>query len=520
MKRVVTGQQMKELDTFTIEKMGIPSFVLMERAALAVVEEVLGGGYSTKRILVVCGSGNNGGDGVAAARILYLKGYHVDIWEVGDPEKYSEGMKAQTAIAGNYRMNFVTNPVYHEYTVIVDAVFGVGLAREITGRYAEIIEQINQSRIPVIAVDLPSGINSDTGRQMGCAVHAAATVTFAYGKAGIFLGDGQTHCGKVITADIGIYVPDCIADEKMLLPYGHGKEISLYQIEESDLQRLPRRQENGNKGTFGKVLLIAGSENMAGAALLSGKACMRAGCGMLKLYTVRENREFLLAGLPEAMLSVYEDDEGETTQLMRDLDWADVIGIGPGLSTNPCAARILECVLKNKGKKPCVLDADALNLLSVHMELLEESESPCILTPHIGEFARLLGEETSAIKADPVEWAQTFSKNYEVVCVCKDARTVTMMPDGTGYINTSGCSALATAGSGDVLTGILLGLLAQTPGHQEVQIAPLAVYLHGRLGERAAQRLSAAGVLAEDLIEELVIMQRELEHMDDRLSKD
>lgn len=516
MKKVVTGQQMKELDTFTIEKMGVPSLVLMERAALAVAEEVLRGGYSTKRILVVCGSGNNGGDGVAAARILHLKGYHVDIWEVGNPEKYSEGMKAQTAIAGNYRINFVTNPVYHEYTVIVDAVFGVGLTREITGRYAEIIEQINQSRVPVVAVDIPSGINSDTGKQMGCAVHAAATVTFAYGKAGNFLGDGQTHCGKVIIADIGIYAPDRIADEKMLLPCANGKDVSLYQIEECDLQRLPKRQENGNKGTFGKVLLIAGSEHMAGAALLAGKACMRAGCGMLKIYTVRGNRDFLLAGLPEAMLSVYEDGEDETVQLQQDLDWADVIGIGPGLSTNPRAARILEYVLKYKGQKPCVMDADALNLLSVHMELLDESESPCILTPHIGEFARILGEETSAIKGDPVDWAWAFSKKYGVVCVCKDARTVTMMPDGTGYINTSGCSALATAGSGDVLTGILLGLLAQTPGHQEIQIAPLAVYLHGRLGERAARRLSAAGVLAEDLIDELVIMQRELEQVDEK----
>ena len=163
-----------------------------------------------------------------------------------------------------------------------------------------------------------------------------------------------------------------------------------------------------------------------------------------------------------------------------------------------------------------MMDADALNLLSVHMELLDESESPCILPPHIGEFARILGEETSAIKGDPVDWAWAFSKKYGVVCVCKDARTVTMMPDGTGYINTSGCSALATAGSGDVLTGILLGLLAQTPGHQEIQIAPLAVYLHGRLGERAARRLSAAGVLAEDLIDELVIMQRELEQVDEK----
>lgn len=504
MKKIVSGNEMKALDAFTINEMKVSSLVLMERAALAVVDELLSGAYDVKKILIVCGSGNNGGDGVAAARILHLKGYDVSLWEAGNPEKYSEGMKAQREIAGNYQLKFVTNPECSEYTVIVDAVFGVGLAREITGRYQEIIEKINRSGRPVIAVDIPSGIHSDTGNVMGCAVRAAATVTFAYTKAGILLGMGQTYSGKVVTADIGIYEPK--SQGRLSVPL-------LCEMESSDLNRLPKRREDGNKGTFGKVLLIAGSKNMAGAAFLAGMASLRSGCGMLKIYTAEENRNFLLSSLPEAMLSVY-GEEPDIEQLAKDMQWADVIGVGPGLSMNPPANEILQYVLKEKGTKPCVLDADALNLLSLHMSLLEEAAFPCILTPHLGEFSRLSGQSITEIRRDPVESVRTFSNRYGVTCVCKDARTLTVMPDGTGYINTSGCSALATAGSGDVLTGLLLGILAQTPGHCEIEVIPMTVYLHGLLGTRAAARLSKGGVTARDLIEELIKIEKELERQD------
>lgn len=502
MKRIVTGYQMKALDTYTIETMGVPSLVLMERAALAVTDEILGGNYSLDRVLVVCGTGNNGGDGVAVARILHLKGYRVSVFAAGNSDKYSDGMKAQMKIAENYQVHFVTKPDYSEYTVIVDAIFGVGLARPVTGNFRKIIDKINLSTIPVIAVDIPSGLHSDTGAIMGTAIRAAATITFAFSKTGLLMGHGQTHAGKVITADIGIYeTNDNMRDESV-----------IYQTEEEDLHQLPKREETGNKGTFGKILLIAGSRNMAGAALLSGKACLRAGAGMLKIYTDRENRDFLLSNLPEAMLSIYESDDINTKQLQNDLEWADVIGIGPGLSTEPQAARLLEYVLKNKKQKPCVIDADALNLLSLHMSLLKTAAPQCILTPHIGEFSRLTAVDIQDLKSDLTTVVREFVQNYGVTCICKDARTLTMLPDGTGYINTSGCSALATAGSGDVLTGILLGILAQTPGHEDIHIAPLAVYLHGMLGQLAADRLSKAGVLASDLIEELTTINQKLEN--------
>ncbi|WP_230399994.1 NAD(P)H-hydrate dehydratase [Novisyntrophococcus fermenticellae] len=503
MKRVISSRHMKALDAYTIENIGIPSPVLMEQAALAVVDCLQSGRYATDNILVVCGSGNNGGDGVAAARILHLKGYKVSVFTAAHPEKYSDGMKTQVQIARNYQVNFVTNPDYGEYTVIVDAVFGVGLARPITGNLLKIVEQINFSKTPVVAVDIPSGLHADTGAVMGGVIRAEETVTFAFLKPGLLLGHGQTCAGKITVADIGIYETGNFREAEPELP--------LFKPEEEDLLRLPIRMESGNKGTFGKVLLIAGSGTMAGAAILSGRACLRAGAGMLKIYTTTENRDLLLTSLPEALLSVYEPSEPVTHRLQKDMEWADVIGIGPGISTEPYAARILEYVLNHKGQKPCVIDADALNLLSLHMSLLKMAAPPCILTPHIGEFSRLTGISVSELKSNLYEAAGAFICNYGVTCICKDARTLTMMPDGTGYINTSGNSALATAGSGDVLTGLILGLLAQTDGHNDIHIVPFTVYLHGLLGQRASMRLSKAGVLASDLIEELTIQNEKIE---------
>lgn len=504
MKKIVTGEQMKKLDQYTINSMKVPSSVLMERAGLAVSEAVTCKRFSADRILVVCGCGNNGGDGVCAARILHLKGYKVSVFVAGDPKKFSEGMREQVEIARNYRINFVKNPDYAEYTVIVDAVFGVGLSRPVTGRMRVILGQINKSHVPVVAVDIPSGLNSDTGTVMGIAVQADVTVTMAYAKPGLFLRDGQTHSGHVMVADIGIY------DTR--LKNQDEDNFCFFRTDKEDLGSLFIRQENGNKGTFGKVLLIAGSKNMAGAALLSGEACMRAGAGMLKFYTTNEIRESILSNLPEAMLSVFDTKEPLSEQLEKDMEWADVIGIGPGISTEPYAGQILEYVLKNKGNKPCVIDADALNLLSLHMSLLKSAAPPCIVTPHIGEFSRLTGMSVSELCSDIPKAVREFVQEYGVVCVCKDARTLTILPNGCAYINTSGNSALATAGSGDVLTGIILGILAGSDNHADIRVIPLAVYLHGILGEAASFRRSKAGVIASDLIEELTIQNKKLEN--------
>ena len=249
MQILVTGEQMKQLDQATIQTMGIPSLVLMERAALAVFD-CLKQHFSLKKTLVVCGSGNNGADGMAVARLLHLAGYSVDLYLAGNPASFTEEMKIQWQAAENYQVSIVNNCRFSEYTTIVDALFGVGLSRELSGKYQNLVDAINASGVPVLAVDIPSGIHAGTGQVMGTAVRAAETVTFAYRKLGISLYPGTVYAGNVQVKDVGIY----------------GASEGIYALDKEAISWLPARDPGGNKGTFGKVLLIAGSRNMSGAA--------------------------------------------------------------------------------------------------------------------------------------------------------------------------------------------------------------------------------------------------------------
>ena len=284
MQELVTAIQMRRSDAHTIEQQNMPSAVLMERAALSVVDVLLQN-HDPKRILAVCGTGNNGGDGVAAARILTLRGYQAEIFPVGNPDHYSEGMKAQMEIAEKYRIPVVKNPVFAEYTVIIDAVFGTGLSRPVTGVYAAVIDQINESHVPVISVDIPSGIHTDTGRILGTAVRASETVTFAFEKPGLYLPPGSICAGTIHTADIGI--TGCFAPG----------ETRYYRMEQEDLVPFLQRDPLGNKGTFGKILIAAGSREICGAALLCSEAAFRSGAGMLRILTEEHNRLPLLMKL-------------------------------------------------------------------------------------------------------------------------------------------------------------------------------------------------------------------------------
>ena len=296
MQELVTAIQMRRSDAHTIEHQNMPSAVLMERAALSVVDVLLQN-HDPKRILAVCGTGHNGGDGVAAARILTLRGYQAEIFPVGNPDHYSEGMKAQMEIAEKYRIPVVKNPVFAEYTVIIDAVFGTGLSRPVTGVYAAVIDQINESHVPVISVDIPSGIHTDTGRILGTAVRASETVTFAFEKPGLYLPPGSICAGTIHTADIGI--TGCFAPG----------ETRYYRMEQEDLVPFLQRDPLGNKGTFGKILIAAGSREICGAALLCSEAAFRSGAGMLRILTEEHNRLPLLMKLPEAMLNLYREGE-------------------------------------------------------------------------------------------------------------------------------------------------------------------------------------------------------------------
>lgn len=497
MKYLVTAAEMKQYDANTIEKTGIPGMVLMERAALAafsVIEERFGRGrqgiqsrkYEGNNVLILTGTGNNGGDGLALARLLWEAGWTVDVWCVGNPVKASSQWKQQEYILKNYPVRVGSKPQREEYNIIVDALFGVGLSREITGENARAIETCNDMKGVKLAIDLPSGIHSDTGAVLGCAFRADVTVTFGFVKRGLMLYPGAVYAGEVICVPIGI-------TERSF--YGQMPEMFYYDEPVEEL--LPARDPAGNKGTFGKVLLIAGSPYMAGAAVLCAKAAYRAGAGMVKVLTSEENRTILQETVPEALLGTYEN-------LEESLAWADVIGIGPGIGTGEESRKML-CRVIGESSLPLVVDADGLNLLSKDAALTEmlanqgEQGRKIVLTPHVGELSRLTKQPIPVLKEDLPGWGRKLSGRLHAVAAVKDARTFVCREGKPVCANIRGNSGMATAGSGDVLAGIITALLAQ--GMDDFESACVGVYLHGDAGERAAACKGEYGCMAGDIAE-------------------
>ncbi|OCG03964.1 bifunctional ADP-dependent NAD(P)H-hydrate dehydratase/NAD(P)H-hydrate epimerase [Gilliamella sp. wkB112] len=488
MQYLVTSSEMKHYDTYTSQKVGIPSMVLMERAALAVIEQLNTGQFDLHKVAVVCGYGNNGGDGVAVARLLKLKQISVVIYFVGNPNHCSPETLQQIKIAQHYEIPITTSlsDSFTGYTTIVDAIFGIGLDRTISGDFYHIIQLINQSRADVLSIDIPSGISADTGKILGIAVKAKQTVTFAYKKIGLVLYPGTEFAGDIHIADIGIY-----ADE---LP-----DYYTYTAD-TLINLLPNRSNYSNKGSFGKVLVIAGSENISGAAFLAAKAAYRTGAGLVRIYTPECNRNILLNQLPEALLTTYISNQIDKAQLDEVINWASVIVIGPGIGVSDNTHKILSTVLK-QAKIPVIIDADGLNILAQDLKLLTQTESTVIVTPHLGEMARLTNKTIADIADNLIASAQAFAEQFQVICVMKDARTIVATPYKKTYINQSGNNGMATGGTGDVLTGIMAGLIAQhLPPRQS---APVSVYLHGLAGDAAVKKLNKYSLLASDIIASL-----------------
>ena len=493
MERIWTAAELKKADAETME-LGLASPVLMERAALAVLDVMLEEKLDLSGAVVVCGTGNNGGDGIAVARLLAEQGYRPLVLTVGDPERYSSERTLQESILRSYEVDFCTASEeirWEEKTLVVDALFGIGLSRPVKSEYEKLIEKINGSGLPVVAVDIPSGVHTDTGAVLGCAVKAAHTVSFSGEKAGLLLYPGKTYAGKVHIKKIGIRMPEENDDHAFL------------RVAENDLAMLPERDESGNKGTFGKVLVIAGSRTVCGAAILAGKACLRSGAGMVRIYTEVSNRIPVAAAFPEALLDTYKEDEWTEGELSAALGWADAVLIGPGIGTGKTAEKILEYVLKN-AEMPLAMDADALNLLRGEPERICAYPGPVILTPHVMEMSRLSGQSCAAVKADPRSAAVRMAERSNACVVLKDAVTLIADPSGKSCLYGDGSSALATAGSGDVLAGITAALLVNDP-ERVFTDAALAVCLHGRTGEAAAGIRSRASVTAGDLIDLLVL---------------
>lgn len=510
MKYALGSGQMKAIDRYSIETVGIPSMVLMEKAAMAVVRHTKELCSEKDTILAVCGYGNNGGDGIAAARILFMEGYKVAIYMVGKKENATKETKQQMKIAKKIGVPMLRKVRLEEYTVIVDAIFGIGLSRTVTGEFRKIMEEINRSAAAVIAVDIPSGVCADDGKVLGIAVKADVTVTFGYQKTGCLLFPGSEYAGRVFVEDIGFAAG------------GLAEAPTRFYFDEEPAALLPVRRKDSNKGTYGKVLVIAGSKNMSGAAYFAATAAYRMGSGLVRILTAQENREILQRQIPEAILTTYETSENgiseEDAENIREaVAWASVIVLGPGLGLSAMSARIVNYVIQ-ECKVPLVIDADGLNIISrmitekVPAEegvegrirfLAELLPAETILTPHKKELSVLTGIPLADLEGCLIDSSASCTYNNELIYVKKDVRTIVSF-GSSDYINVSGNDGMATAGSGDVLAGMIAGLLAQ--GEQPKMAAMAGCFLHGLAGDAAAERKGPRSMLASDILEAIPVI--------------
>ena len=489
MEYILTAGEKHLADSYTSEKMFVSSEVLMERAALAVYDVLLEKKLPLKKICIACGPGNNGGDGLALARILAENGIIADIVLPGGTEKMSDTERLQysalTALCQD--ISITASVPEKEYSLLIDALFGISLNRNPEGSFLDAIRAFNllhDRGAVTVSLDIPSGVNASSGQVCGAAVLADFTVSFAFKCLGNVLFPGASFNNEVIRKDIGI-------TEKSL-----EKTPFIKALSDEDIV-LPERIRYSNKGTFGKVLLIAGSKKMSGAAVLSASAAFRSGCGMVRVYTALENREILQETVPEAIVNVYDDDD-PLRDITECFDWCDVVAIGPGLSFSDPAKKLVRYVFENS-PVPIVADADALNIASDDPGMLINESRDIIITPHVGEMSRLTGLSVIDITGHLLGTAVDFAESYNVICVLKDARTVIADPSKKACINLNGNSGMATAGSGDVLTGIIASLLAQ--GLAPFEAASLGCAIHGKAGDAASKRLGEHAVMARDIIE-------------------
>ncbi|MGD8351637.1 MAG: NAD(P)H-hydrate dehydratase [Nitrospirota bacterium] len=493
--KIVTAREMQEIDRRTIEGCGIPSAVLMERAGLAVAGRI-SEMYPPGKLIVLAGAGNNGGDGIVVGRELHDSGWHVKVLLLLKEDKLSPDCLAQYRAAKQIGVpiDFRTTVEQSDLhaAVVVDALFGTGLSKEITGPLAETIDRLNDSGAPVIAVDIPSGVASDNGHILGTAVRATATVTFGAPKRGHFLYPGADYTGELFVEDIGFPMP-------------FFNDVGCELLEARGMRALlPPRPRRSHKGDYGHVLVVAGSRGKTGAAFMAARACLMSGCGLVTL------------GVPEGMMGVFQSrvteemclplpDRGDGTlsskaaePILGFLDGkADALAIGPGIGVSEDTKELVRALSASLGK-PAVLDADALNALQGRAEILRGAGAPVVLTPHPGEFSRLAGKPVDEMELDRIESALAFSKDYGVTLVLKGVPTVVADPGGRSFLNPTGNPSMAKAGTGDVLTGMAASFLGQGLGPAEA--ASLAVYLHGVAGDLAEAEFGLHSVLASDII--------------------
>ena len=510
--KLATAAQMKELDRQAIEERKIPSIDLMERAAEGVfkaVLEMLPERPGKCRVAVFCGAGNNGGDGIAAARMLHMKGVRVRAFLVGSFEKMTPDAMEETRRLSEsgvelelYKRDDLSQSAWARGShVLVDAIFGVGLSREVApdSLYASAINLVNECQGKVVAADIVSGLSADTGLVLGCAVRADRTITFTQKKVGQVIGEGEKCSGDVTVWEIGI--PVDLQNQTVCSVQTIEKEFA------SDV--LPKRKVDGHKGTFGKVLVVGGAVGYTGAPYLTASAAVRTGCGLVYLGVPAVIWAAEAAKCVSAMPFPLADKDGALSHkalpdIYKKLNGCDVLALGPGLARTSHTEKLVWELL-TEVQQPIVLDADGINALEGHIDVLDRRKGRVtILTPHDGEFARLGGN----LYQGRITAARSFAQDHGCILVLKGHRTVIATPEGNVLVNTTGNSGLAKGGSGDVLTGMIASFVAQ--GATAVQAAALGVWMHGRAGDFAADRLTEYAMTPADVIESLPDVFKEL----------
>jgi len=502
--KMVLNSEMNELDKKTVEEYEIPGIILMENAALAVVEEL--NKFQFKKVVVVCGRGNNGGDGFVIARHLFNMGKDVEVFIVGRAKNLAENAELNYKILKNLKVKIteIENEGFLKYLesglqqsdITVDALFGTGIHNNLRELAIKIIEKMNKLSETIISVDIPSGVCGDNGKILGDAVRADITVALGLPKCGNIMFPGSEYNGELIIKEIGI--PKRLIEEQ---------ELKMHVIETHlDNLRIPLRTRNSHKGTYGKAGVIAGSTGMSGAAILTCKGALRSGVGLLKLYVPESLNTVIKTTVPEVItIPLNEVRKGvigltHIPTIIEQTEKLNVVAIGPGCGNTAELSETIRRMIESV-EIPMVIDADGLNALSKNVAWLGQKKGEVILTPHIGEMAQLINKPIEEIIDNPIETARDFALEWKVYVVLKSSRTVVATPEGEVYVNLNGNPGMATAGSGDVLTGIITGLIAQ--GLDVLSAAVTGVYLHGMAGDIMAEKKGEYGLIAGDIVEGL-----------------
>jgi len=522
--KVVTAAEMRQIDQDTIEGIGIPGIVLMETAGSAIVRAIERHYPTCQRIGIFAGKGNNGGDGIVIARQLAHIGRDVRLFLVSPPDSFTGEAQTNLQIAKRLTASFGLQAVpkgglrieetltetefYGTGTVpttlascelLVDAIFGTGLRGAVRDPIATVINAINSLPTPTLSVDLPSGLDADTGHPLGTCVRADRTATIGLPKRGLLIYPGAEFAGKLEVVDIGF--PEQVVDAQNI-------KVNWTTAAQA-AQWMPPRPPFSHKGSYGRVLIVAGSTGMTGAAALASEAALRAGAGLVTLATPKRLNPILEGLLPEVMtLPLPETDTGSLSVLATStiLEFAvktkSILAIGPGLSQHPETVSFVHQLIRENREQGLdlrmIIDADGLNALAQVRETISLLNTDAVLTPHPGEMARLTSTSVPVLEKDRISTAQQFASKYGVTLVFKGAPTVTSTPNGNLWINSTGNPGMATGGMGDVLTGIIAGLMAQ--GISSESAAALGVYLHGLAGDIVADRLGTHGLIASDVL--------------------